>query len=73
MADNLERHPDASIRHDLVFEGTGGVTYGAWSVWRLQAELERWQIASAAPIGIAELGVGPSTSTTFLLQLGARI
>ena len=65
--------PDASIRSDLVVEATGGLTYGAWNAWRLQAELERWQVGSNAPIGIVALGVGPATSTTFFLQLGARI
>jgi len=65
--------PDSSFRHDLVAEATGGLTYGASNVWRVQAELERWQVASKAPIGIVELGVGPATSTTFFVQLGARI
>ena len=65
--------PDTSIRHDLISEATGGVTYGAWNAWRIQLELERWQVASAAPIGIVALGVGPATSTTFLVQLGARL
>lgn len=65
--------PDSSIRNDLVVEATGGLTYGAWNAWRVQAELERWQVASNAPIGIVQLGVGPATSTTFLVQIGARL
>ena len=65
--------PDSSTRNDLVIEATGGLTYGAWNAWRLQAELERWQVGRNAPIGIVELGVGPATSTTFFLQLGATI
>ncbi len=65
--------PDTAIRHDLISEATGGVTYGAWNAWRIQLELERWHVASAAPIGIVELGVGPATSTTVLVQLGARL
>ena len=65
--------PDTTIRHDLVAEMTGGVSYGAFNAWRVQAELERWQVGSKAPIGIVELGLGPATSTTFFLQLGARI
>ena len=65
--------PDAAVRNDLVVEATGGVTYGAWNAWRIQAEVERWRTGSNAPIGIVELGLAPPTSTTVLVQLGARI
>ncbi|MCX5745306.1 MAG: porin [Proteobacteria bacterium] len=65
--------PDTAIQHDLVVEATGGLTYGAWNSWRLQLELERWQTGSNAPIGIVELGLAPTTSTTLLVQLGARL
>lgn len=65
--------PDATIQHDAAIEATGGVTLGAWDAWRVQLELERWQVASNAPIGIVELGIGPTTSTTALIQLGARL
>lgn len=65
--------PDSDIRNDAVVEFTGGLTYGATDAWRVQLEIERFQIGSNAPVGIVELGVAPATSTTVMLQLGARL
>ncbi len=65
--------PDSAFGNDLVLEVTGGVTYGASDAWRVQLEVERWKVSANAPVGIAELGIAPATSTTFLIQLGARL
>ncbi len=65
--------PDRIVTGDRVVELTGGISYGASEVWRVQAEAEVWRIGANAPLGIAEFAVAPSNTTTFLVQLGVRI
>jgi len=65
--------PDRKFKSDTVLEVTGGISYGASDVWRIQAEVEVWRIGAAAPLGIAEFAVAPVDSTSFLLQFGARL
>jgi len=65
--------PDRITAGDRIFENTAGISYGASEVWRVQAEAEVWRLGNAAPIGIAELALGPADSTTLLVQLGARL
>jgi hypothetical protein len=65
--------PDRAFGDDLVTEATGGVAYGSWDVWRVQAELEVWRIGERSPRSILDTtGADPANTTSFLLQLGAH-
>jgi hypothetical protein len=65
--------PDRILTDDLVAELTGGISYGMGNVWRVQFEAERWMFGDNAPLGIAELAVMSTDSTTLLVQLGAHL
>lgn len=65
--------PDRDTSNDRVLELSGGVTYGAWDVWRVQAEADVSRFGGSAPLGIAEFASVPVNSTRFLVQLGARL
>jgi hypothetical protein len=65
--------PDRIIDRDRVTELAAGISYGAHDVWRVQLEAERWHFGANAPLGIAELAVLSTDSTTVLVQLGARL
>lgn len=65
--------PDRDATNDRVLEVSGGLTYGAWDLWRVQAEAEAWRFGDNAPLGIAEFASAPVSSTRFLVQLGARL
>ena len=64
--------PDADFDNDRVIEATGGIGYGRWDVWRIQAEFEAWRIGANAPIGIYEPGAAPANTTAVMLQVGAH-
>jgi hypothetical protein len=65
--------PDRIIDHDGIIETSGGITYGAHDVWRIQLEAEHWTFGDNAPLGIADFATLPEDSTTFLMQLGAHL
>ena len=65
--------PDRDTANDRVVEVSGGISYGAWEAWRVQAEAEAWRFGDKAPLGIAEFASAPTNSTRFLVQLGARL
>jgi len=65
--------PDRIIDRDGIIETSGGITYGAHDVWRVQLEAEHWTFGDNAPLGIADFATLPEDSTTFLMQLGAHL
>jgi hypothetical protein len=65
--------PDRILSDDLVAELAGGISYGMGDIWRVQLEAERWMFGGNAPLGIAELAVMSTDSTTLLVQLGAHL
>ena len=65
--------PDRIIQSDRVTEVAAGITYGAYDVWRVQLEGEAWRFGANSPLGIAELAVASTDSTTLLVQLGAHL
>jgi hypothetical protein len=65
--------PDRDTSDDHVIETSGGITYGAWEFWRVQAEASVVRFGDNAPLGIAEFATLPVNATRFLVQLGARL
>jgi hypothetical protein len=65
--------PDRDTSDDRVVELTGGLTYGAWDLWRAQLEVEAWRFGDNAPLGIAEFAATPADMTRVMIQLGARL
>lgn len=63
---------DRDVSDDLLVEASGGITYGRWDVWRIQAEYELWQIGDNAPVGVEEYGTTPANTSVVLLQAGAH-
>ena len=63
---------DSDADDDLAIETTGGITYGRWDVWRIQAEIESWRVGDNAPQGTEGFGIPPANTTVVLLQAGAH-
>jgi hypothetical protein len=70
MAGVIDMDRDAD--DDLVIETTGGITYGRWDVWRIQAEVEAWRVGDNAPEGTEGYGILPANTSVVLLQAGAH-
>lgn len=65
--------PDRDTANDRVVELSGGITFGAWDLWRVQAEVAAWRLGANAPLGITTFAALPADSTRILVQLGAKL
>lgn len=65
--------PDRDTANDRVLEVSGGLTYGAWELWRVQAGVDVWRFGASAPLGIAAYASVPADTVHALVQLGAQL
>lgn len=65
--------PDRDTSDDLVVELGGGITYGVWDRWRVQAGMDVSRFGDNAPLGIAQYAAPSANTVRVLVQLGARL